>query len=110
MNILVKFCEKIAKKGELLEEIKKLQEEIKERDIILKRIKIIATCNHYGNSILDKEYREQHCLDFKTKRIFELASEFDVDDKIDFWQELDKLEEDDNSNYMIVDAMEVDDE
>ena len=94
MSILVKFCEKIAKKEELLEEIKKLQEEIKERDIILKRIKIVSTCNHYGSSVLDREYRQQNCLDFKTRKIFELASEFDKDDKLDFWQTLDDLEED----------------
>lgn len=93
MNLLRRFCEKVAGADELREEIEHLQTQVRNRDIILKRIKIVATGNHYGYSDEDKAYRDDNCVNYKTRRIFELAREFDKDDKIDYWDELGQLEE-----------------
>lgn len=94
MGIIRKICNKISNVDGLNKEVEDLEKEIRNRDIILKRIKVIATCNHFGTSVADRRFREENCLDFKTRKIFELASTFDKDDKIDFWQDLDDLEED----------------
>lgn len=93
MEIIRKFCEKISRIDELRKENEFLRTQVHNRDIILKRIKIIATGNHYGYSEADKAYREENCINYKTRRIFELAGEFDKDDKIDFWDQLGELEE-----------------
>lgn len=83
---------KITGKDRLLQEIKLLEDEISDRDLILKRIKIIATSNHYGYSKEDKEYREKNCINVKLRKIFELACEFDETDELDFWDNLNEKE------------------
>lgn len=93
MNFVVGICRKICGYDALKKEIKKLETEVKNRDIILKRIKIVSTSNHYGYSKEDMEYREKNCINEKLRKIFELATEFDKSDKLDFWDDLGELEE-----------------
>lgn len=93
-KIIKRLCEKICNKDELQKECEKLQKQLDERNLILKRIKIVATSNHYGYSKEDMEYREKNCINVKLRKVFELASEFDKDDKIDFWDELNDKEDD----------------
>jgi hypothetical protein len=93
MGIIKKICSKISGKDKLQEEYYRLQKQLKDRDMILKRIKIIATSNHYGYSKEDKEYREKNCINVKLRKIFELAQTFDENDDLDFWDKLDELED-----------------
>lgn len=86
------LIDKISGKEKLRKEIKLLEDEISDRDLILKRIKIIATSNHYGYSKEDKEYREKNCINVKLRKIFELACEFDETDELDFWDNLNEKE------------------
>lgn len=86
--------DRISGKEELRREIKLLEDELNDRDIILKRIKIIATSNHYGYSQKDIEYRKKNCINVKLRKIYELACEFDKTDEMDFWDDLE--EEEDN--------------
>jgi hypothetical protein len=93
MNLLLKLFRKLDGYNDLQKEKDDLQKDLNDRDIILKRIKIIATSNHYGYSKEDMEYREKNCINVKLKKIFELASEFDKNNELDFW---DKLNEEDD--------------
>lgn len=93
MGIIKRICGKISGKDKLQEEYYRLQKQLKDRDIILKRIKIVATSNHYGYSKKDKEYREKNCINVKLRKIFELAQTFDENDDLDFWDKLDELED-----------------
>lgn len=92
MGMIKRLCDKISGNDELREELAVLQDEIHDRDLILKRIKIIATSNHYGYSQKDIEYRKKNCINVKLRKIFELASEFDETDKMEFWDDLEDEE------------------
>ena len=77
MGMIRKICRKIDGYDDLLKKNDILQNEIDDRDTILKRIKIVATSNHYGYTEEDKKYREDNCINIKLRKIFELACEFD---------------------------------
>lgn len=81
MNLLLKLCRKLDGYDDLLRQNDRLQNKIDDRDTILKRIKIVATSNHYGYSKEDKEHREKNCINVKLRKIFELACEFDAEDE-----------------------------
>lgn len=86
------LCAKIAGVDELQENIKDLQQQIDDRDTIIKRIKIVTTGNHYGYSEKDKQYREENLINVKLRKIFELACTFDKTDDY-LWDSYDEGEE-----------------
>lgn len=92
MGFVKELCKKIACVDDYVDEIKELKKEINQRDLTLRRIKMVATGNHYGYSQEDKEYREKYCINLKLKKIFELACKYDKNDELDFWDKLNELE------------------
>lgn len=86
MGILKNLCGAIANVDSYKKQIKDLQQQIDDRDTILKRIKMVSTSNHYGYSKEDKEYREKNCINVKLRKIYELAREFDKNEESS-WQE-----------------------
>lgn len=94
MGFVIGICRKICGYDDLKKELKDAERDVRNRDKILKRIKVIATSNHYGYSEEDMEYREKNLINSKLRKVFELASEFDETDEMDFWDDIEELEED----------------
>lgn len=92
-ELFKRLCEKIAKVDDYKDEIKSLKNEISQRDLAFKRIKMISTSNHYGYTKEDKEYREKNMINMKLKKIFELACEFDPEGIEDMWCKIEELED-----------------